>query len=195
VRLSLGPGIRRRPAFVWWVVNRLAFLVAATNLAGFMLYFLQERFADLSAERAAGPAATAALLAGILILVLALPAGWLADRLGKKPLLAASGLIGMLATATLLLLPGLGAVYLGGILLGAAVGLFYSASWALGTALIPGDEAGRYLGLSNLAGAGAGAIGAYLGGPLADTMGYNLLYTLYAGLFGLSILALLGVRE
>jgi hypothetical protein len=195
VRLSIGPQIRQRPAFVWWIVNRLAFLVAASNLAGFMLYFLQERFPGLPAEKAAKPAATAALLAGLLILILALPGGWLADRLGKKPLLATSGLLGVLATGLLLLLPGLGAIYLGGILLGAAVGLFYSASWAMGTALIPEEEAGRYLGLSNLAGAGAGAIGAYLGGPLADQMGYSLLYTLYAGLFGLSILALLGVRE
>jgi MFS family permease len=57
---------------------------------------------------------------------------------------------------------------LGGGILGAGVGLFYSANWALGTQLIPPGKAGAMLGLSNLAGAGAGAVGAYLGGPIAD---------------------------
>ena len=34
-----------------------------------------------------------------------------------------------------------------------------ATSWALGTSLVPPEEAGRYLGISNLAGAGAGMVG------------------------------------
>ena len=45
------------------------------------------------------------------------------------------------------------------------------------------------------AGAGAGAIGAYIGGPLADNTGYVLLFTIYGMLFLLSIAALKGVQE
>jgi MFS family permease len=91
--------------------------------------------------------------------------------------------------------PQLMAVYVGGSLIGASAGLFYSASWALGTDLVPREQAGRYLGLSNLAGAGAGAVGAYIGGPIADKMGYGLLFSLYGVLFLLSVVALAGIRE
>jgi hypothetical protein len=49
--------------------------------------------------------------------------------------------------------------------------------------------------LSNLAGAGAGAIGAYIGGPLADANGYILLFAIYAVMFALSIFTLRGVKE
>jgi hypothetical protein len=35
-------------------------------------------------------------------------------------------------------------------------------------------EAGRFLGISNLAGAGAGAIGTYIGGPIADFFTVNV---------------------
>ena len=51
--------------------------------------------------------------------------------------------------------------------IGAATGIFLSVNWALATDLIPTQEAGKYLGLSNLATAGAGAT-ARLAGPLID---------------------------
>jgi MFS family permease len=75
----------------------------------------------------------------------------------------------------------------------------------LGTSLVPRDEAGRYLGISNLAGAGAGAVGAYIGGPVADFftrttpdisgLGYVVLFAIYGLLFLLSTLLLLKVEE
>jgi MFS family permease len=173
----------------------LAFLLPATNLGGFVLFFLQERFADLNGERATGPAATAVMLVGVTVLLTALPAGWLADRFGKKPLIASGGLLAALGAFTVQALPQLTTVYIGACLLGAGAGLFGSANWALGTAIVPKDQAARYLGLSNLAGAGAGAIGAYIGGPIADSIGYVPLFTVYGILFLLSVLALAGIRE
>jgi MFS family permease len=195
IRLGIGPEARRRPAFTWWVINRLAFLAASVNVGSFMLYFLQERFPHLEEEHAAGPAATAIMFVGIFVLLTAIPSGWLADRLGKKPLIAAGGLLAALGTATALVFPQMAAVYVGGSFIGAAVGLFYSANWALGTEIVPREEAGRYLGISNLAGAGAGAVGAYIGGPIADHSGYVLLFAIYGMLFLVSILALQRVNE
>jgi MFS family permease len=177
------------------VVNRLAFLVAGFNAAGFMVFFLQERFVELQGERAAGPTATALMVVGIFILLTALPSGWLADRFGRKPIIAISGVLAALGTGVIVFLPSLTAVYVGACLAGAAIGLFFSANWALGTDVVPKDQAGRYLGLSNLAGAGAGAIGAYIGGPIADMMGYTLLFLIYGALFLLSIAALRGIQE
>ena len=159
-----------------------------------MVYFLQERFADLRGEEAAGPASTVVMLVGVFILLTALPGGWLADRFGKKLLVAVSGVGAAAGTFILILFPSMTAIQIGGCLIGAAVGLFYSANWALGTQIVPKEQAGRYLGMSNLAGAGAGAIGAYIGGPLADSVGYGLLFSIYGALFLLSVLALRGIQ-
>ena len=63
----------------------------------------------------------------------------------------------------------------------------------------------RATGIANLAGAGAGAVGAYIGGPIADYftanapqtpgLGYVLLFVIYGMMFIASIAALRGVRE
>jgi MFS family permease len=195
IRISVGLEIREQRSFVWWVVNRLAFLVAATNLAGFMVFFLQEKFPELVAEKAAGPAAQIVMFVGIFILVTAVPSGWLADRFGKKTLIALAGLLVTLGAALVIIASDMNLMYVGGSIVGAGVGLFYSANWALGTEIVPKEQAGRYLGIQNLAGAGAGAIGAYIGGTIADTMSYVLLMSIYGAMALLSILALLGIEK
>ncbi len=195
LRIGVGKDILNLPSFKWWVVNRLAFLTASTNIATFLLFFLQERFVELEGEKAAGPAATIALFVGIFILLTAAPGGWLADRFGKKILIGIAGLLGAGGVALIVLVQSMTAIYIGGSIVGAGIGLFYSANWALGTEIVPREQAGRFLGLSNLAGAGAGAIGAYIGGPIADALGYTLIIGVYGFLFLVSILALLGIQE
>ncbi len=195
VAISIGQKIREHRSFTWWVTGRLAFMVASTNLAGFMLYFLQEQFPELSGEAAAGPASRVMMFVGLAIVVVALPSGWLADKFGKKLLVGIAGALGFVGTLLILLISEIWMLYAGGAVIGAGIGLFYAASWALGTEVVPLEEAGRYLGLSNLAGAGAGAIGAYIGGPIADTNGYVLLFVIYAVMFALSIFTLQGVEE
>ncbi len=205
VRISIGEAAaRRRPSFTWWVVNRLAFLVGAVNLSIFALYFIQARL-GFAEETAAGPASRLMMFVGIFILLSALPSGWLADRFGRKPLVVISGLAAALGTLVALLSSSLAVIYVGGCLIGAATGLFYTANWALGADIVPKDEAGRYLGISNLAGAGAGAVGAYIGGPIADYitvnvpgspgLGYVILFAIYGLLFLFSAGAVCLVRE
>lgn len=193
VRIAVGPGAERKNPFTWWVINRLAFLVAAINLVTFMLFYIQERFPEYRGNAAASPAANVIMFVGILILVLALPSGWLADRFGKKNLVGLSGVLAAGGVAFALLVPGLWGLYIGGGFIGAGVGLFNPANWALGTEIVPPAQAGRYLGISNLAGAGAGAIGAYIGGPIGDSQGYALLFSIFGVLFLISAVALLGI--
>jgi MFS family permease len=195
VRISVGRQTGQQRAFTWWVTNRLAFLVGATNLASFILYFLQERFPELQGEKAAGPASTLIMFVGFTILISALPSGWLSDRIGKKRVLALSALLATAGTAIVVSGPTLTAFYIGGALAGTGIGFFYAANWALGTEIVPPDQAGRYLGLSNLAGAGAGAIGAYIGGPIGDQLGYGFLLGIYGTMFILSILTLKGIPD
>lgn len=195
LRVGVGRDAQFKPSFPWWVINRLAFLVGSTNVATFLVFFLQERFPELAGVKAAGPAASITMFVGIFILLTALPSGWLADKFGKKKLVTAAGLLATAGTAVVISAPELGLIYLGGCLIGAGVGLFYSANWALGTEIVPPEQAGRFLGLSNLAGAGAGAIGAYVGGPIADSLGYSSIMAIYGLLFFLSIFALFGIHE
>jgi MFS family permease len=54
-----------------------------------------------------------------------------------------------------------------GTVLGAGIGLFLTSNWALANALAPREEAGKYLGLTNLATAGSAAL-ARLEGPVLD---------------------------
>jgi len=203
VNIGIGESARNNTSFTWWVINRLAFLIGSTNIGSFALYFMQGRL-GLPGEQAAEPTRWLLLVVGVFILLVAPISGWLTDRFGSKPMVAISGLTAALGTLVIVIVPHLTAIYLGGILIGAGAGMFYTANWALGTALVPGQEAGRYLGISNLAGAGAGAVGAYIGGPIADfftnTMpqtpgiGYVLLYAIYGLLFLASVLCLLKIK-
>ncbi len=204
VRISLGNSARENPSFTWWVINRLAFLVGAVNLSTFAVYFLQARLGYVK-EAAAAPASQLILFVGLFILISTLPAGWLTDRFGEKRMVMIAGLVAVVGTIIALSIPSLPVIYVGGCIIGIAAGLFYTANWALGTLLVPKEEAGRYLGISNLAGAGAGAVGAYIGGPIADFVtaqvpqipgfGYVLIFSIYGLLFLFSVLALTQVKS
>lgn len=195
IRISLGKEARKNTAYIWWVITRLAFFIPSSNLTGFMVFFIQERFHEYQGEKAAAPTAIILLCAGIFSLLTALPSGWFADHFGKKPLVVVSGIMAACGTALIVLIPKVEFMYLGACMIGAAIGLFSSASWALGIDLVPREQAGRFLGLSNLAGAGSGAIGAYIGGPLADKQGYLLLFSIFAALYLLSSILMIAIKE
>jgi MFS family permease len=201
---TLGQEARRQASFTWWIVNRLMFLAAATSIQGSVQYFVQFVF-TLTDEAAASLTGTLTAIIGIFILVSALAGGWVADRVGHRRLVGISGLVaafgGFLLLGTVWI-PNLPLVYVAGTFIGVATGLFMTSNWALGTDLVPASEAGRYLGISNLAGAGAGIIGAGIGGLMADYLngirpglGYFAVYASYAVLFALSAVSLIGVRK
>jgi Major Facilitator Superfamily. len=204
IRISLGNNALMNPAYCWWVINRLAFLVGAFNLSSFALFYLQARLGFVRQE-AAQPAAILMLIVGIFILLFSLPSGLLSDKIGHKRVVAISGFLAFIGTLVAILVPSMTVIYIGGCLIGAATGIFYTSNWALGTALVPKAEAGRYLGISNLAGAGAGAVGAYIGGPIADYFtnyvpefpgfGYILLFVIYGLLFLFSVYAATRIKN
>lgn len=194
LRIGLGNEAQNHRSFSWWVISRLSFLVGATSLSSFALYFIQERFPEMTRDLAAKPTSTLMLMVGVALLLSSLPAGYLTDKFGTKPLLVACGILATIGTAVVILAPNMTIILVGGFLIGLGIGIFYSANWALGTSLVPKNEAGRFLGLSNLAGAGAGAIGAYIGGVIGDSTSYSLLMVVYALMFTFSILALTQIK-
>jgi MFS family permease len=201
---TLGKEARQQSSFVWWIGNRLMFLAAVTSLQGSIYYFLMYAF-DLTVEDASNVTGTLTSVLGVFILLSALVSGWISDRVGRKRLVFISGIVAALGNLLLLItiwVPEMIIVYGAGMVIGVAAGLFMTANWALGTDLVPSEEAGRYLGISNLAGAGAGIVGAGIGGLVADAIngyfmgfGYFAIFAAYAILFALSSVVLLGVRK
>lgn len=200
----LGQEALQNASFTWWIVNRLFFLAAATSFQGFLPFFLMYTF-GMTAEQAASTNGTLMTVIGLFILASALGGGWLADRFGKRRMAWWSGIVAALGASLALItiwLPHMSLLYLAGILIGLGTGFFMTSNWALGADLAPAQEAGRYLGVSNLAGAGAGMIGKGMGGPLADYLngfqpglGYFAIFAAYAVLFAMSAVSLRWVQK
>jgi Na+/melibiose symporter-like transporter len=152
--------VSKSPGFILFLVSRLLFVMALTTLQSFALYFFRDMV------KVADPAAATIQLlaaAGIGMVVSVYPAGRLSDRIGRKPILISSGLIGAAGILMLLLGPSYGYIIIGGALQGIAVGTFMSSNWALATDLVPKTEEARYLGLTNLATAGGAALARLIG--------------------------------
>jgi MFS family permease len=105
----------------------------------------------------------------ITLIFLALIGGWLSDRVGARKTLVAASVLASLGCILLLFARTPQTLLLYGSVVGAGIGLFLTANWALANRLAPPDEAGKFLGLTNLATAGAGAAGR-LEGPLIDLL-------------------------
>ncbi len=87
-------------------------------------------------------------------------------------------------------------IILFGACIGGSWGAFMAVDWAFATDLIPLSEAGRFMGLSNLATAGCQALGAFLGGFIVDSpLGYTGLFIVLVLYYILSIIILTTVRE
>ena len=179
IYISLGKDGLRNQAFMRWLFNRSAFLTGSSNLGAFMVFFLQSKFAQLNGIQAAQPVSSLIMVTGISILLATLPSGWLCNRIGKKQVIVISCLLVAAGVVVMVSMNSLALLTIGAAMTGIGAGLFYTANWALGTTIVPPAKAGLYLGISNIAGAGAGAIGAYIGGPMGDQFGFSLLMLVY----------------
>jgi MFS family permease len=193
LRVHLDKSVRQNRPFVWWIISRLAALVAINNIAVFLLYFIQEKL-SLPVDEAVELAGLLPMILGGFIILFGLGAGWLSDRFDRRLLTAIGGVIGAIGVAVMVVGTALPVMYVAAAIIGLAYALFNVASWALGTDIIPRERAGEFLGLQNLAGAGAGAIGAYIGGTIADHSGYVLMMAMFGVMFLLSAVTTLFIR-
>ena len=193
-RVGIGKEANSQKRFIWWVVNRLLFLAAIGSVQGFVQYFLAD---VLLVPEPATTTTYLMMIIAIFLLISALAGGYLSDKLGRAKLVGAAGLIAAAGTVLLLFSKSIPMVIISGSIIGLGTGLFFTTNWALGTDLVPAEKAGKYLGISNLAGAGAGIVGAGIGGPMADFfngmqqgLGYQVIFAIYAALFVLSTIIL-----
>ncbi len=183
--LSIKFGSHR--AFWWLLGSRLAFLIGIYGIQSFIQYYLRDVLKTPNPVQQTGD-----LLAVITLtlVALAVAGGWLSDRFGEYHMLVAAGVLGIAGSLLLLLAHNATTLILFGSVLGAGIGLFLTANWALANRLAPAAEAGKFMGLTNLATAGAGALGR-LEGPLIDLLN-NARPGAFLGYYGLFVMGAVG---
>lgn len=180
-----GHDVLERRDYVWLLVSRLAILMATGTLQPFIYFYLEDSI-GLGPSAAQGVVPLAALVA-LVALLAAVPGGAATARWGRVRTVLASALLGAAGAAAFAMAPSYGALFIIAVPFGMAMGVFLSADWALLVDLVPPGEAGRYLGLSNVATAGAGMLAVAIGGPVADLvnaaspgLGYRAVFVLAA---------------
>lgn len=171
---------RLPPGFVAAVAARFLFLLAVFGVGRFLFLFLAERGGGGPAEVAAETGGILALLT-LITVAAALPAGWLADRVGRSPLMAGGGLAGGAGMLALAGADGSAAVLAAGGLMAIGSAAFGAGNWATLADASAGPRSGRLLGIANFGTAGAAAA-AGLFGPVVDNAGFGVAFGVAAGL-------------
>jgi len=148
------------PGFGTFLISRLLIVMAMATLQTFALYYLIDVVGIANPSQITGDLL---IVAGICLIGVVYPAGWLSDRIGRRPVIIASGLLGALGILLLLLIHTYSGLLVSGALLAISGGAFFSSNWALATDLVPKGEEARYLGLTNLATAGGSALARLIG--------------------------------
>jgi MFS family permease len=203
LRKAFGVDWHAYPTFRWWFFNRMlfwgAFIFLNTFLVTYMIGVL--KMAEADAQKFVGTLST---IIGLALLLVALPAGWLADKFGRKPLVMSAGIVSCAGTVTLLVARNMTMIVASAAVIGLGIGAFLSANWAMITDIVPRPEAARYLGIANIAtclgSGGARLLGAFLIDPLnlafhSTSAGYLTVYGLAALCFLASALAILPLRQ
>lgn len=150
--------------FIIFIVSRLLIFMALATIQTFALFYLKD---VIGLPNPATATADLLIAAGVGMLLAVYPAGRLSDRIGRRPVVISSGLLGASGILVIFWASSYSMVIVGGVIIGTATGAFMSSNWALATDLIPGDEGARYLGLANLATAGGAALSRLIG-PVID---------------------------
>jgi MFS family permease len=195
---SFSVDFRAHPAFGWWFANRLLFWAAFIALNTFLLFFAIDVIGmkQDDAQRYIGQLSTAL---GAALVIVSIPAGWVSDRIGRKPVIIASGLVSTAGTLIILAAHDLTYITIAAVIIGIGIGMFLAANWALITDIVPRNEAARYLGIANIATAGGSAIARLLGGVMIDPLnrwfgagtGYITLYGIAALFFLVSAIVVI----
>jgi MFS family permease len=183
----------RYPSFLWLMASRLLILLGLVGVQSFVFFYFNNVF--FHNDRIDTIRASYTLL-GLVIFaafVVSWPAARASDRFGRRPFILIGGLLGaagvlmlvfshyqLLPTqlvdplARMLRVPPLAAqATLVGVLIGIGYGVFFSVDWAFIQDVIPTQEAGLFMGFSNIATAGSGIIARFIGGFLLDPFNHG----------------------
>lgn len=133
---------------------------------------------------------------GATLMLLAMVSGRISDKLGRKPLLIASGCLSTIAALSYLLSSTVTGLILTRILEGVAWALFWPTIEALTTEIVEPRAAGRAMGMATASYGIAFATGSFAGGSITQIFSYSQTFILYLllSLFA-TLLALVLIRK
>ncbi|MDD4923260.1 MAG: MFS transporter [Dehalococcoidales bacterium] len=197
IRSTFKIDIRMNRRFLWFLASRLFFFAGLGIIQQFALYFLMY----LGVSDPASAAASFLILAVAGMLIVVYPAGRLSDKIGRKPIAVTSAFIGAFGVLLIILTKDYNMIMVAAGFIGVALGGFSSTNWAMAIDMLSKGEEARYLGIANMATAGAGAL-ARLIGPVIDFfekqslgMGYQVMLFTCLVFFIAGGLILLRIRE
>jgi MFS family permease len=163
--------LRRYPDFWWVFLTRGLVMLAFYTVLAFLEYYLKD---VLGLRDYVG---ATALLSGLTVVVAAavtLQAGAFSDRVGRRVLVAASGLLMGLAAAAFLLVRSFPLALACGALFGVAYGTYTSVDWALAVDVLPAGSrsAAKDLGIWSVAITLPQVLAPAVGGRLIAHAGY-----------------------
>ncbi len=187
------------PHLVWFLLSRFLLISATFIFPTYGLFFLKD---VVMVNNPAQTMGTSVIFIGGALAISAYPAGWISDRVGRKPVIVV-GAIGAAMGSILLFWAGNTlqvVVIASGI--GLCVGPILSASWALANEMaVPGRE-GQHIAIVSLATIGGATFSKTLGAMVdvanrlfATGSGYAALLVICALLFILGSLLLLPLNH
>jgi MFS family permease len=216
----------RYPSFLWLMASRLLILLGLVGVQSFVFFYFNNVF--FRNDRMDTITASYTLL-GLVIFagfIVTWPAAWASDRFGRRPFIFIGGLLGAVGVlmltfshyqllptqlveplARMLRVPPLAAqATLVGVLIGIGYGVFFSVDWAFIQDVIPQQEAGLFMGFSNIATAGSGIIARLIGGFLLDPFnhgpkllglpgGFPVIFTIFSASLLIGALLIMKVPE
>ncbi|HAF60913.1 MAG TPA: hypothetical protein DCK95_01145 [Anaerolineaceae bacterium] len=151
-------------AFGNLILSRFIFLLGVYGIQTFAQYYIIDVLAVENALKATGEMMTAIALA---LVFCALISGWLTDKIGPVKLMNLAMVTTALGGLSLIFVHDMQTLTILAGVIGGGMGFYLTTNWTLAVRMAPPDQAGKFMGLTNIATAGASAVGR-LEGPMID---------------------------
>jgi Na+/melibiose symporter-like transporter len=197
-------GISQNRSFAWIWTQRFLMQLSFSLVTAFTVYFVAARL-SLTPDDSAPVVALTTMIGGAAIVVAALAAGFLAARRGRYGRYIALAAAALAVAAVLRSgVTDSSLLWISAAIGGAGLGVFYAVDLALALRTVPRGEAGRYLGVFNIAetlpqtiAPGVAVVVLALAGrdPVSGaTDNYSALYLVAAGVAALAVVPLVFLR-
>jgi len=178
---------RRYPDFGWMFATRALVMMGFYTLIAFLQFFLKDtlHLTPPQAAQTTGTLSAVTIAAGAGV---ALLAGWISDRIGRRGIISLSGIFLALTGAGLLFRPPLSALLWIAVLFGLGYGAFTSVDWALAIDVLPADGSpAKDLGIWAIANTLPQVLAPLAAGPVLDAFNRQSANLGYTVIFGAAI--------